>query len=202
MEKCISFLQRCSEVSYLLFLWFGTFVFTFIPTSSCENCLYAGEGETSLRNLVFSTHLSGFYNIFQLGCFEFVNSAWSCASHPCRDLLIFSRSYSELLGAPRCTDTNRDLLIFARSYSKLLGVARSCALHPYRAISSLLGVTRSCSEQLCCCQLLPLQHTGACSYLLGEKRYLTNPTRNVLTGTVYKVKTSQLEYIVKARQMC
>ena len=47
----------------------------------------------------------------------------------------------------------------------------------------------------------PPQHTGACSDLLGEK-VPYNPTQNVLIGTVYKVKTSKLENIVKAGQMC
>ena len=130
-----------------------------------------------------------------LGKSSRLNRVFNGVTRSCSELRVASLQgpthiCSELLGVARspALRPNRGLLIFARSYSKLLGVARSCALHPYRAISSLLGVTRSCSEQLCCCQLLPLQHTGACSNLHGEKRYLTNPTQNVLTSTFTKSK--------------
>ena len=77
----------------------------------------------------------------------------------------------------------RDLLIFARSYSE---VAWSC--------SEFLGSTpsifaRSCSE------LVGIVRT--CS----EKKRLSNQSHSKCTdGTVYKVKTSKLENIVKPAQ--
>ena len=59
--------------------------------------------------------------------------------------------------------------------------------------------TRSYSEQLFCCQLLPQQHIGACAHLLGEKVPNQSLTKcSNCYGTVYKVKTSKLENIVKA----
>ena len=60
MEKCISFLQ-----SYLLFLWFDSFMFTFITTRSCVNGFYAAEGVISLCNLVHKSFINTFVRLLQ-----------------------------------------------------------------------------------------------------------------------------------------
>ena len=137
-------------------------------------------------------------------CAKLFGVARSPALHPYRDLLIFARSYSGLLGVARspALHPNRDLLIFARSYSKLLGVAQSCELHPYR---DLFIFSQSYSELLRATLLLSVAPPSAYRGLLRfakRKRYLTNPTRNVPIRTFYKAKTSRLEKIVKAGQMC
>lgn len=99
-----------------------------------------------------------------------------------RDLLIFARSCSELLGAtlslPVASPTG--------TYSYLLGIARRNSIvasrFPYR--DHLLIIARSCSELV----------GVVLSY--SEQKCLSNPSHSK-RETVNQVKTSKLKNIVK-----